>query len=817
MAERSLVYSPSVEIHLQTADGTIYNVSSDITQFQVQRITNGVSTVSFTLANAGRKYDNLFTEMDKVALYLTRIRRLLVFTGYLDVVPVFSTSPISVQLQASCTLKRLQNWFWDPTTAAANSLLYLSPDSMGKSKLTDGGLAQKTIDLLTQVCGWPKAQIHIGAVPEDWFQAVAKVAQDIINEADQLSMMAQVGSDSYVNGINPYSTGEASIPGIGKGTGDLPQVSGGFALYDRISNLLDAKATKPSGAYFATMAWPYLQTSLAGAHSGSVVPISGVDEAKARAWWMGRKLLLVNPKNGNAVCVAAAGWGPSYDPGLSKSATRIIGSTSQQVLGDLGAKNNTPELPLHVAFAPAGMKIGKQNTSSTAVDTTQAQGLKTLKVNSSVTFADTAAAWCLSGNVNYLWGGGHPGDGKNAHPAAMDCSGVVNWAMARNGQSPSGNTSSGWASYCKPITVDVAKKTKGALVFLTSNNSASGVHHVGISMGDGTTAEARTQGEVGTYPFSGKGSNHWTLAGLIPSLDYNGATLSGTGGTPGKTTTGTTGSTGTTTTTGSSSLDGNIGTSLYNVWQWIGNNSFGGELLSGARALMNDEPVMNTVDSLMTTGLRQYCSAPNGDFIAWFPDYFGWWGTAGKMLIQPIEMLENFAIARSDQTMKTHWFVTSATTGVEGAGDSSTIAQEVSTAGIASVEMPALMKALFRVGTEFDDNGASFLARYGARPQFEPMDNISGHRQEFFFSVFRFTLNWATRWSASVNITFMPELYPGMIAVFPTLGIQCYVQQVTHSGNLRSGGGFTTSFSGIGWSSIGKQSTITGLPIGSTL
>jgi hypothetical protein len=254
---------------------------------------------------------------------------------------------------------------------------------------------------------------------------------------------------------------------------------------------------------------------------------------------------------------------------------------------------------------------------------------------------------------------------------------------------------------------------------------------------------------------------------------------------------------------------------LYNVWQWIGNNDFGGDLLSGARALMNDEPVMNTLSSLMTTGLRQYCSAPNGDFIGWFPDYFGWWGTAGKMVIQPIEILEDFAVARSDTNLKTHWFVTSATTGL--AGDASTIAQEYATAGIASVEMPDLMKALFRVGDEFDDNGKTFLARFGARPQFEPMDNISGHRQEFFFAVFRFMLNWATRYSAPINVTFMPELYPGMLAVFPVYGIQCYVQEVTHTINLRTGGGLTTNFNGIAWSTIGDQSHIEGLPQGSPL
>jgi cell wall-associated NlpC family hydrolase len=820
--ESTFVYSPQIEVHLQTADGTIYDVSDDITQAQVSRIINGVSSAQLTLANAGRKYDNVFAEMDKIAIYLTRIKRLLVFTGYLDLVPAFTSNPVSVNIQASCTLKRLQNWFWDPSTSAAQKLLYNNPASSDRFDLTDGGLAQRTVDLLTQVSGWPKAQIHIGAVPEDWFNAIAGVANRIIAEATKLSMIAEVGSNGYVNGINPFTNGDASIPGIGKGTGDLPQVSGGFALYDSISDQLDTKATKPSGAYFATMAWPYLQgrsSAIPGGHASGVMPVPGVDVTKARSWWSDRRLLLVNPQNGKSVCVKACGWGPSVDPNLPRQATRIIGSTSQQVLLDLGATKGTDQLPLHVAFAPAGMKLGKQVVSA-STDINQGQGLAqsnaAAKGNSSVNFANTAAGWATSSGVNYGWGDGHPGNGADPHPSRLDCSGLVNWSMARNGQTPSSLTSAGWAGTVKRISMADAKKTKGALVFLSNNGAASGTHHVGISMGDGTTAEARTEGEVGTYPFDGAHSNSWSFAGIIPSLDYAGAVGTGTGGKAGQFSTGSGGGTGTGT-TGTTSLDGNIGTSLYNVWQWVGNQSFGGDLLAGARALMNDEPVMNTVNSLMTTGLRQYCSAPNGDFIGWFPDYFGWWGTAGKMVIQKIEILEDFAIARSDINMKTHWFTTSATTGVEGAGDATTIAQEYATAGIASVEMPDLMKALFRITHEFDDNGAAFLARFGARPQFDPMDNISGHRQEFFFAVFRFMLNWATRWSAPINVTFMPELYPGMLAVFPDYGIQCYVQEVTHSINLRTGGGFTTSFSGIAWSSIGNQSGMTGLAKGAPL
>jgi len=101
----------------------------------------------------------------------------------------------------------------------------------------------------------------------------------------------------------------------------------------------------------------------------------------------------------------------------------------------------------------------------------------------------------------------------------------------------------------------------------------------------------------------------------------------------------------------------------------------------------------------------------------------------------------------------------------------------------------------------------------------EPMDTITGARQEFFFAVNRFCLNWASQWTAPVRLTFMPELWPGMLALFPTYGIQCYVSEVTHTFDLHEGAGFSTEVSGIAWSTIGGSGAgvVRGLPKGASL
>ena len=50
-------------------------------------------------------------------------------------------------------------------------------------------------------------------------------------------------------------------------------------------------------------------------------------------------------------------------------------------------------------------------------------------------------------------------------------------------------------------------------------------------------------------------------------------------------------------------------------------------MLGTPRAFLLDNPVMQDLTQIMNAGLRSYMSAPNGDFVAWFPDYYGIYGT----------------------------------------------------------------------------------------------------------------------------------------------------------------------------------------------
>jgi hypothetical protein len=221
------------------------------------------------------------------------------------------------------------------------------------------------------------------------------------------------------------------------------------------------------------------------------------------------------------------------------------------------------------------------------------------------------------------------------------------------------------------------------------------------------------------------------------------------------------------------------------------------EVLSGYRALMNDEPLLPTIKQYIHATGRSYCAAPNGDFISWFPDYWGEYGIAGKMEIEDIE-LKDFSVDWSDDNLITHQFVEGAFMGDIGPAPQGIIDAYVAleTRGVATVEMRNLMTSLLNVKDAYqypwlaDPN--LLLQRFGARVDRNRNPYIIGAQQEFYFAVQRLTRAWASQFSARAPLTFMPELFPGMLMSIPSLGVQMYVSSVTHSWSYADKAGFST-------------------------
>jgi hypothetical protein len=225
-----------------------------------------------------------------------------------------------------------------------------------------------------------------------------------------------------------------------------------------------------------------------------------------------------------------------------------------------------------------------------------------------------------------------------------------------------------------------------------------------------------------------------------------------------------------------------------------------GDIFGGAREFIHNTTFLPWIKNMTNASMRAFCSAPNGDFIAWFPDYFNVWGTAAVMNIQPIE-LQDFTVDWSDQQIVTHEYVIGSIAalldntsgGILSNNDASYsgLTQMLTTNGIATMDFPQIFQAIYGkpASQKFITD---YLTRFGARPNLDQMANIQHGRQEFFMALWNFMYYWSAQFSAEVPMTFMPELYPGMILKIPAFDFQAYVTEVEHSGTYGENGGFTT-------------------------
>lgn len=110
---------------------------------------------------------------------------------------------------------------------------------------------------------------------------------------------------------------------------------------------------------------------------------------------------------------------------------------------------------------------------------------------------------------------------SNPDPNVFDCSELLEWAGARLGVSPRIPDGS-WAqlAHCRAAglgrTIDQGIRTYGALLFM----GADGADHVAVSLGNGSTIEARGRAYgVGSWTAL---QRPWSAAALIPGLAYDG-------------------------------------------------------------------------------------------------------------------------------------------------------------------------------------------------------------------------------------------------------------------------------------------------------
>lgn len=278
------------------------------------------------------------------------------------------------------------------------------------------------------------------------------------------------------------------------------------------------------------------------------------------------------------------------------------------------------------------------------------------------------------------------------------------------------------------------------------------------------------------------------------------------------------------------------------------------EMLMGERAIANDVTLWSSVQAALAASMRACSSGPDGSFIAWYPDYWGVNGLEGNshdapyLTLEDIELV-NLTVSQSDDEFYSHVF----TAGVDINGGQDPM-KLLHTIGVVSIESntsasmsnamanlidsegdsgesaeasgvpAAILKELIYIpeGEEWRYSPKELYRRYGARPMVAskaahlgsmstvvdvnnpsesdsslgagssaPIETDPQYILPFLCALYEFMEHWANQYKATLEMTFMPELFPGCRVKVKSFDISFYVQSVTHNINYESG--FTTT------------------------
>jgi hypothetical protein len=819
----TLIYQPRVYAFISVINKKgveeVLDISEDLTGGDMKLRTEGVHTFGFQLQNAQRKYDGLIRPMDRIVVSMRRIGEpIRVYSGYMNDGPVFSVWPRVLSLTSSCTLKRLQYWYWDSgAQESANLIQQIGSQTSGIAgdqqanagqPSGDGGMRDLTLKVLEEVVRWPKEKVHIGAIPDDWFTFATQVGDEIIKASDYSNLIGSMGNG--LTGGTATSGGNLAHGQVGPGTYaglvlDADQSRNASIIY----NVAADRSLSPRAAAMG-IATSIVETSLRNLDHGDRDSIGLFQQRPSQGW--GTVAQIMDPNYSAGKFFDALVKVPNYanaDFGLTCQAVQrsaFPGRYGKQQAGAEAVVAAIQGTSKDAGNAIVGSGAGNTIGSSTTIGKPQgatgrnvaAQAYNLIKANP-------------PGHIRYSLGGDDPYNSPD--PKVLDCSSFVDVSYFRAVGRPwitPRSTVSTERPKCAIIPADMAMQIKGALLFV-------GTGHVEVSLGNGYTAAAHTDGVPLEKQVNISKASGFTDGGLINGVNYSdaattqaaaqliqsklgysanitdpnefkpdGASVDASQGGGAA---------------GSTAMD--VFNALINVYSWGYVPDLAGQILVGPRALMNDEPILPFVGNLMAASMRSWCSAPNGDFMAWFPDYFDLWGIAAKMDVRSIELMD-FTVVWSDLQTVTHQYVIGVPAGITNSinsagqtfanGSNSGYAWQLTSSGIATMEFPQIFRAIFGqdASQQFLDE---FLGRFGARPNTVTLPTVKQGLPEFFLALFLFMRKWADQFSASIPMTWMPELWPGMILRLPEFNFQAYITEVNHSFKLGKDGYFRTTAS----------------------
>lgn len=469
----------------------------------------------------------------------------------------------------------------------------------------------------------------------------------------------------------------------------------------------------------------------------------------------------------NAAVPAATSMVTAYRESTQGASTAVSDITNQ--IPGVGALNNLGGGGTNALSALAGNAAGQALTSgpgaASALVTAASDGTQPDSegaINAAMSYLATP----------YKWGGVTPG-------VELDCSGLVTCAFASIGV-PVPHGTSLYPGTLPYVGNSLAVAQRGDIITVDNNN------HTGIYLGGGmwvqTDGPAPAPGSVqpvqpnitAIYRICGNSGN--------PAAPFTPVTGPGGSGIPPGTGTGGGAGTGDSA-SGQEPIARNLFSYIFTPGAYATESA---NFFTKEKIYLDDQPLIQIVTALCTASMRSFQSAPDGSFVAYYPDPFGLNGKAAIFDLEDIELIDCH-IDISDDSMATHVYI---------AGDNTMMGQAPSdtswvlTSGVATVENAALWKMLAgRSPGDVDANWtpAQLLSRFGVRPYKNSYAMAGNAGLEFLLACQTFMGKWAAQYTTDIGMTFMPELLPGFRVNLVGHNLTVYVSEVTHEFDWSSG------------------------------
>lgn len=228
-------------------------------------------------------------------------------------------------------------------------------------------------------------------------------------------------------------------------------------------------------------------------------------------------------------------------------------------------------------------------------------------------------------------------------------------------------------------------------------------------------------------------------------------------------------------------------------------------LLKGSNTglnMANDKPAIDYVDSCCKASMRAYMSLPDGSFAAFVPDWFGKMFPDSKyhnVIDIPRHEVMKFKADFDKSSYVSHLFLTTneALPDPYGLGITSglnDLMKLLTSSGTVTMQYQGanLLKLMDISSTGLDQNDPDALnklmQRWGVSVKRESDEYIQNAQLTAISALYRFLQYWANCFTSTMQLTFRPEIMPGLRLHFADAGVTLYVKSVQHSWNATSGG-----------------------------